>query len=130
MVKQARDYRRRNQKPSPGRWTQTEAESVKLDRHLQPRVFQVGGREVLCRSLGDLLERIKVTESTFIDWERKGLVPSPTHVDELGRRWYSEAYIGVLMICVADGRKQDWTNERFKEAVWGRYTEAAIQGGK
>ena len=61
-----------------------------------PRVLPVGGRDVLVYGVSEYASRVDRDVQTISAWEERGIVPSPTVIDELGRRWYSESHMDLV----------------------------------
>jgi hypothetical protein len=89
------------------------------------RIFQVDGRNVLVRSVREFADRVGRDVQTIKAWEEKGVIPPPTVVDELRRRWYAEAHIELL----ARVARSYWSeggrsNEGLKERIRAAWEEA------
>lgn len=109
--------RERNGIP-PGRWAGREATSVRqVSRRLLPRMFKIGKKEVFCLPLGALFDEIAVAYTTFLRWERGGVLPPATTCDESKRRWYSQALFDAIVESVKLGRKEGWTTEILKSEI-------------
>lgn len=121
QAEKQREKRREDEEPKAALWAREPAKCVKRSRHLAPMVVKIAGTDMTCRSFGVLAERLGITVATLASWEKKKTIPPPTHVDALGRRWYSDTYNAILAGCVERGRKEGWTTKRLKEEVWKSY---------
>ena len=68
----------------------------KVRRYNLPRVVQVGGKTRLYHCVRKLADAAGRNVHTITQWERGGVIPKPTMVDEQGRRWYSEDHIAFV----------------------------------
>lgn len=82
-----------------------------------PRVLPVGGQDVLVYGVSEYAKRVDRDVQTISAWEERGIVPSPTVIDELGRRWYSEPHMDM----VAD------VSKRFRKAGGRRLADLKIK---
>lgn len=62
----------------------------------RPRVMQVAGQDVLVHCVSAFAERVGRDVQTITAWEQNGIIPKPTVVDEMGRRWYSEDHMDFI----------------------------------
>ena len=63
---------------------------------LRERVVQIGGRELVLRSIGVLAGALNVHPETIKLWERDRVIPAATLFDNAGRRWYTDETIARL----------------------------------
>lgn len=85
------------------RYKATQGEKKKVMRELgqespvrgynRPRVMQLGGKDILVHSVKEFADKVGRNVQTITAWEEGKVIPPPTVVDEMGRRWYSESHI-------------------------------------
>jgi hypothetical protein len=63
---------------------------------LRDRVVQIGGREIVLRSIGVLAGALGVHPETIKLWEQDRIIPVATLIDDAGRRWYTDEAIAKL----------------------------------
>lgn len=84
----------------------------------RPRVMQVNGQDVLVHCVSAFAERVGRDVQTITAWEQNGIIPNPTVVDEMGRRWYSEAHMDAIATIAREYRASGGRNlAAFKEMV-------------
>lgn len=92
----------------------------------RPRNFRVGNQDVVVYGVSEYAYRIGRDVQTISAWEEREIVPTPTVVDEHGRRWYSERHMDLVAAVVAKfddkgGRKL----LELKKKIWDAWARAA-----
>ncbi|SRR5579885_3387632 len=96
----------------------------------KPRVMTIGGKPVLVHCVAEFADRIARNVQTITVWEQRRIIPQPTGVDELHRRWYSDAHINFVREVIAEFQKTGGRRlEDFKALVAKRWKEATASGG-
>lgn len=93
---------------------------------LRPRMVQVRGERVAVYSMAYLAEAIGYTTASVKRWVRTSVIPKPTHVDEMGRNWFSSAYVDFIRECVEKFRGEDWSLRRFSILVTEEWKKRGI----
>jgi hypothetical protein len=99
----------------------------------KPRVLHVDGRDMLVRSVREFADRVGRDVQTITLWEQQSIIPKPTVVDEIGRRWYADAHIELVARVAASfwregGRSKDGLKRRVKAAL--EEAKAALMGAQ
>lgn len=82
------------------------SEAKKKGRGAASRIVILGGNAIRVRTVIALADTLGVARITLKRvWEKVGVLPEPTFVDESGTRWYSDAYIGAIADMVRFWRK-------------------------
>lgn len=68
----------------------------------KPKLVPINGETVVVRGISEFAEAIGRDVYTIKTWERDGIIPPPTHVDPLKRRWYSDAHIGAIASAIRE----------------------------
>jgi len=68
----------------------------KVRKYNHPRVVLVGGKTVLYYCVGEFADGVGRNVQTITQWEDKKVIPAPTMVDRVGRRWYSEVHMDAV----------------------------------
>lgn len=91
--------------------------AAQAEDHRRPKVTIVDGREVLVYSRGYLADELAFTRPTIATWQRRGVLPEPTMIDERGQWWFSEAWIKKFITLVKRYRPISWSLDDFAEKV-------------
>lgn len=97
-------------------------------RYLRPKIVTIRGRDVKVFGIGEFADMIGYTIATVKNWEHLGVLPKPTAVDGMGRRWYSNAFIEWFDGVIVAFRDKGWELEVFKKNVEGEYKRALREG--
>lgn len=97
-------------------------------RYLRPKIVVIGGLDVKVHGIGEFADIIGYTIATLKNWEKGGILPQATAVDDFGRRWYSMAFIQWFDGVIEAFRDKGWELETFKEAVESEYKRALREG--
>lgn len=122
----ARYQRLRAQKPVAKRTVPKRL--AEATRTLRPRaVAGADGKLVMVQHMAELARRCMVSPETLKSWEVRGVIPVPTMLDEHGRRWYSPAYIEVMVGLV----ETHWNGVRnlvdFKKLVVAEFAKSGVK---
>jgi len=124
--RQARAKAAESRPPAPAKWTRSEAKSKKKSRYLANKVIEVAGERTLLFSSGFLEDSAGISSQTIRQWHVRTVIPVATFTDQIGRRWYSDAYVRALTEAVRLGREASWTNDQLTKHV----TDTLGQTGK
>ena len=119
--KQKQRERAREGKDTFAPWHRPADATVQATRRLRPKV--IDGTSVY--SLGVLCERAHLGKAAVLRWEASGMLPAPTFVDSVGRRWYSQEWIDNVVDALAEGRRSKWTTEHLREVLARAFEPAA-----
>jgi hypothetical protein len=64
--------------------------------HNRPITKVIDGEELTLHSISEFASRADRNVQTITTWEQKGVIPKATHIDHLGRRWYSEHHMNTI----------------------------------
>jgi hypothetical protein len=97
-------------------------------RALRPRaVAGPNGKLIMVQHMAELARRCMVSPETLKSWEGRGVIPPPTMLDDHGRRWYSPAYIEVMVGLV----EMHWNGVRnledFKKMVLAEFAKSGAK---
>ncbi len=70
--------------------------SPRVRGHNRPITKTIDGEEVTLHSVSEFAHRVNRNVQTITAWEQKGVIPSATWIDNLGRRWYSEHHMNTI----------------------------------
>lgn len=85
----------------------------------RPRVMQVEGQDVLVHCVSEFAHQVGRDVQTITAWEADHIIPPPTVVDEMGRRWYSETHMALLAGVAEKFRSEGGRNlADLKGLVW------------
>ena len=94
----------------------------------RPRIFLIGGQSVLVRCVLEFADRLGRNVQTVTAWERRGVIPPPSVVDEMCRRWYTDRHIEVVGLAVkkyhAAGNHRLSELKRIVWEAWNQVSES------
>jgi len=61
-----------------------------------PKVVPIDGVDVRVHCVKEFADKLGRRVQTIRSWESKEIIPSPTFVDDRGRRWYGEEYMDAV----------------------------------
>lgn len=83
-----------------------------------PRVMEIDGKDVLVHGVSEFASRVGRNVQTITAWEGKGVIPTPTVKDDLGRRWYSEEHMDFIASLAREFRSQGGRSlNEFRELI-------------
>jgi len=126
------EYRRKMQESSKSRYERLRKERIEKRGsatsesrgYNRPRLLMVNGKETLVHCVSEFADRVGRNVQTVTVWEQKGIIPPPTVVDEMRRRWYSETHMNLIASVAQDFHKQggrsleafgDWVKKEWKK---------------
>lgn len=62
----------------------------------KPQTKVIGGVKVDLFSVSEFADRVDRNVQTITKWEQDRIIPLPTHIDEYGRRWYSDDHMDTV----------------------------------
>ena len=86
-------------------------------RHRRPRITVINGQRVEVFSRGTLAEYVGFAPTTLGSWQQRGVLPTPTMVDEEGKWWFSEEYMAKFLKIVKKFRTAGWSLDEFAAIV-------------
>ena len=91
---------------------------------LREKVVEIGGKAVVLKSIGALSGVVASTPEAVKFWEKGGVIPPPTFLDNFGRRWYSREYVAAVRMAF-----EEWKGfggmKRLKRLVEKEFTEVS-----
>lgn len=85
----------------------------------RPRVMEQDGKSILLHGVGIFADHVGVSVQSITSWEQEKIAPPPTVIDEMNRRWYSDAHINLIAHVVQKFRLEGGRRVAdLKDRVW------------